>query len=65
MPARRKPPRRLVGIAAAADYAGLHHQTLRAWIRQGRITGYRFGPKLLKIDLDELDALAAPVAAAG
>ena len=61
MPARRKPPRRLVGITAAAEYASLHHQTIRAWIREGRITGYRFGPKLLKVDLDELDQLAQPV----
>jgi excisionase family DNA binding protein len=60
MPAR-KPPRRLVPLNTAADAYGIHHQTMRRWIREGRITGYRFGPKLLKIDLDELDAAITPV----
>jgi excisionase family DNA binding protein len=45
---------------AAAD-SGISYRTLLLWIRQGRIQAYRFGPRLLQVDLDELDALRVPV----
>ena len=64
-PARRKPGSRLVGTTEAAEYAGLCTRTLYRYIADGRITGYRLGPKLIKIDLDELDRIITPVAAAG
>lgn len=64
MPARRKPGRRLVGTAEAAEYAGLCTRTIYRYIATGRITGYRIGPKLIKVDLDELDKITRPVPAA-
>lgn len=66
MPATaRRPARQLASIAQAAEYAGVSVKTIRRYIIAGRITGYRVGPKLLKVDLAELDAIIQPVAAAG
>jgi excisionase family DNA binding protein len=53
--------RRLVGLAAAAAYADVSTRTLRRYIAQGRLTGYRVGPRLLKVDLDDVDRLARPI----
>jgi excisionase family DNA binding protein len=52
---------RLVGLAAAAAYADVSTRTLRHYISRGRLTGYRVGPRLIKIDLNELDELARPI----
>lgn len=54
-------PRRLVGLAQAAKYADVSTRTLRRYIGQGRLTGYRVGPRLLKVDLNEIDRLAKPI----
>jgi hypothetical protein len=53
--------RRLVGLAAAADYADVSTRTLRRYIALGRLIGYRVGPRLIKVDLNELDAIARPI----
>jgi excisionase family DNA binding protein len=53
--------RRLVGLATAAAYADVSTRTLRRYIAHGRLTGYRVGPRLVKIDLNELDELARPI----
>lgn len=61
----RKAPRRLASITAAADYADVSTRTLRRYIAEGRVTGYRVGPRLVKIDLADLDKLARPIPTAG
>lgn len=48
-------------MAVAAEDADVSTRTLRRWIAEGRLTGYRVGPRLVKIDLAELDALARPI----
>lgn len=53
--------RRLVSLPDAAQYAGVHPRTLRRYIAAGRLTGYRLGPRVIRIDVDELDALLAPI----
>jgi excisionase family DNA binding protein len=50
-----------VGLAAAAAYADVSTRTLRRYIAHGRLTGYRVGPRLVKIDLNDLDELARPI----
>lgn len=49
-------PRRLASTAETALYAGLSVRTLRRWVAEGRLTAYRFGPRALRYDLDEIDA---------
>jgi excisionase family DNA binding protein len=56
--------RRLVSLATAAAYADVSTRTLRRYIAQGRLTGYRVGPRLVKVDLNELQNLASPIPAA-
>jgi excisionase family DNA binding protein len=53
--------RRLVGITQASKYADVHPITIRRWVAAGRVPAYRAGPRLLKIDLNELDAMLRPI----
>jgi excisionase family DNA binding protein len=53
--------RRLDNITGAAEYAGVCPKTIRRWIADGRITGYRMGPRLIRVDLDELAAMLTPI----
>jgi excisionase family DNA binding protein len=52
---------RLSSITVGAEYADVSTKTIRRWIAEGRITGYRVGQKLIKVDLNELEASFAPV----
>lgn len=56
--AKRADARRLVSLAMAAGHADVSTRTLRRYIAQGRLTGYRVGPRLLKVDLNEVEQLA-------
>lgn len=58
-------PRRLASITEAAAYASVASKTIRRRIADGTLTGYRFGPRLLRVDLDELDQLLRPIPTAG
>ena len=60
----RKPARR-VPLADGSAYSHLSIKTLRRYIAAGLITGYRVGPKLLQVDLDEIDELVRPVPTVG
>lgn len=49
---------RIVGLIAAAQYAGRNDRTVRRWIDQGFLTPYRrAGERGLYVDLDEIDGL--------
>ena len=52
---------RLMGIAEAAEYANVHPSTLRRRIADGQLPAYRVGPKLLKVDIEDVEALIRPV----
>jgi excisionase family DNA binding protein len=58
-------PRRLASVEDAASYANVSTRTVRRWISQGLIPGYRVGPRLVKVDLDDFDNLAVPIPTAG
>jgi hypothetical protein len=34
---------------------------MRRYVASGRLTGYRVGPRLIRIDLDELEAMLKPI----
>jgi excisionase family DNA binding protein len=58
--------RRLASIADAAEYTATCTRTIRRRIADGTLTGYRTGPKLLRVDLDEIDSkLLRPIATGG
>ena len=48
--------KRLASIDDAAEYGDVSTKTIRRRIADGTITGYRFGPRLLRVDLDEIDS---------
>lgn len=48
-------------IAEAARLVPCSTKTLRRRIADGTLTGYRFGPRLLMVDLDELEAALRPI----
>ena len=59
-PARRSPhapPRRWASIYGVADYMGVHERTVRNMIARGQLTAYRNGELLIRLDINEVDAL--------
>ena len=52
LPATR---RRLVSLNEAALYYGCSPRTIRRMVAAGQVAGYRITPRLLRVDLDELD----------
>lgn len=51
---------RYASLAEAASYARIHPKTLRRRIDAGELTGYRLGSRILRVDLDEVDAMLQP-----
>ena len=56
----RRHPRRYARLKEAAEYLGVTDRTIRQMIADGRLTGYRNGSKLVRVDLNELDAAMQP-----
>jgi excisionase family DNA binding protein len=54
---RTPPRRRWASIDGVADYLDVHHQTVRNMIARGQLTAYRGGDRLIRIDLNEVDAM--------
>jgi excisionase family DNA binding protein len=52
--------RRWVSIQDAAEYLGVTDRTIRAMIADGRLTGYRSGTRLVRLDLNEINAAMRP-----
>lgn len=52
--------RRYVKIAEAAEYLQVTDRTIRQMIADGRLTGYRSGGRLVRLDLNEIDAAMQP-----
>jgi excisionase family DNA binding protein len=50
-------PRQLLSISEAAEYASVSEKTIRRYIAAGRLAGYRAGPRLIRVRLDDLDAV--------
>lgn len=49
---------KLVSVQVAAEHVAVSTKTIRRWIAEGRLPGYRLGPRALRVDLHELDAMA-------
>lgn len=62
MATQTKPPgRRYASLADAAKYAGVKNtRTVRDWISNGLITGYRINARVIRVDLNEIDAAMQP-----
>lgn len=53
--------RRWAPLSGSAKYLGVSEKTLRRMIAAGAINGYRVGPRLIRCDLNEIDAAAHPI----
>jgi len=49
------PARRYASVKTAAEIYDINPRTVRRWISEGRITGYKIGAMLVKVDLNELE----------
>jgi excisionase family DNA binding protein len=54
---RRPTPRVYVGVREAAEYLDLSEKTIRRLIDSGELTAYRFGAKVVKLKLADLDGV--------
>jgi len=49
--------RQYESVGDAAARAGVSTKTLRRWIASGQLAGYRMGPRLLRVDPDDVDRM--------
>lgn len=54
-----------ISIQDAADVLGVSTDTVRRRIADGSLAAYRVGPRLLRVDRAEVEALAKPVPTVG
>ena len=54
---------RYVSLERAATHIDTTPRTIRRAIAEGRLTGYRFGKRMLRVDLNEVEAALRPVPA--
>lgn len=54
------PRRRYVKITEAAEYLNVTPRCIRQMIHDGRLTGYRSGTRLVRVDLNEVDSAMEP-----
>ena len=52
--------RRYAKLKDAATYLDVTERTVRQMIADGRLTGYRSGSRLVRVDLNEVDAAMQP-----
>ena len=50
-------------IAEAASRLGVHPNSIRNYIAAGRLSAKRVGPRLIRVDAAELEALLRPIPA--
>ena len=50
-----------VDLTFAAEYLGVSVQSVRRRIAEGRLKAYRVGPRAIRVNLTDLDALKQPI----
>lgn len=53
--------RQFESLSEAASRTGLSVKTLRRRIAEGRLPGYRSGPRTLRVDRNDVDRLMVPI----
>jgi excisionase family DNA binding protein len=56
--------RQYESVGDAAARVGVSTKTVRRWIASGQLAGYRVGPRLLRVDPDDLDRMLRLIPAA-
>jgi excisionase family DNA binding protein len=55
-PAHTSGSRRYAKVEAAAAYVGVNPGTIRTMLADGRLRAFKLGDRVLRVDLNELDA---------
>lgn len=63
VPARSDEPR-WASLKEAEIYSHIPRRTLRHWIAKGWLPAERVGPRLIRVDLDDVDRLRTPIPSA-
>lgn len=53
----RHTERRYATVKDAAEYASTSTNTVRRWVQQGKINGYGYGTRFLRVDLNDIDTM--------
>ncbi len=56
---------RYLTLAEAAEQNAVSRRTIRRWIAEGMIRGYRVGPRAIRVEADDLNQLARPIPTVG
>lgn len=51
-------------ISQTAEFFAVDEKTIRRWIAQGRLTAYRVGPRLIRINRESITKLCKPIGGA-
>lgn len=54
-------PTRYVSLQDAAAHIAVSPRTIRRMIAEGRLTGYKAGNRLVRVDINELDQALRPI----
>lgn len=57
--------KRFIRQDAAAERWDVSVDTIRRLIRDGKLTGYRLNSRIIRVDLDEVDACFRPIPTTG
>lgn len=56
----------LISLRDAAQLAGgVHPRTVRRWVENGLLEGFLVGPRLIKVDRNQVIALVRPIGQGG
>lgn len=51
---------RLISMQDAAEQCGVDYRTVRRWVSQGQLNAVRVGPRLIRINANDLAAFLRP-----
>tara|TARA_R110001606_G_scaffold102772_4_gene225279 strand:- start:1813 stop:2034 length:222 start_codon:yes stop_codon:yes gene_type:complete len=51
----------MMDLKQAADALDVSLNTVRNWVKDGTLKGYRLGPRLLRVMVSDLNALVSPL----
>lgn len=59
-PLQQVKPRRYETMQSAAERTGLSVKSIRRRVAEGKLTGYRLGQRIIRLDPAEVDAMFVP-----
>ncbi|SUA03107.1 DNA binding domain-containing protein [Mycolicibacterium fortuitum] len=63
-PKPNRAARRYAKMREVALYLDISERTVRAMVADGRLTAYKLGERVVRLDLDEVDAAMTPAGGA-